>query len=70
MTLKELMEVLPAYTTVSVHDDGSKDQAFACQGNPHQFTTGLYKSHGDDLVVVAVPMSPYHIEVTVKEANR
>lgn len=65
MTLKELMEVLPAYTTVSVHDDGS----FACQGNPHSFVLGLYKSHENDIVKVAVPIAGYHMEITVERRD-
>ena len=67
MTLKDLVRVLPVYTMVHVHD---KEDKFACQGNPHQFTTGLYKSHGNDTVKLATPISSYHLEVTVEEAEK
>lgn len=66
MTLKELVRVLPVYTMVHVHDQGD---SFACKGNPHEFTYGLYKSHGDDEVHLASPIASYTMEVTVKEAK-
>lgn len=70
MKLKELVKTLPGYTMVHVHDDGSNNNHFfACQGNPHQFVSGVYKSHGEDLVKVAIPIRPYHMEVIVQEAN-
>lgn len=69
MTLKELVKVLPAFTMVHVHNKKGRDRAFACQGNPHEFVSGLYNSHCDDIVLIISPISPYHIEVIVKEAN-
>lgn len=67
MTLKELVKVMVGYTTVHVHD---KEGRFACRGNPHQFTMGLYKSHGDDKVCLVSAISPYNIEVIVEEENK
>lgn len=63
MLLKDLVRILPVYTMVHVHDEGT----FAYQGNPHQFVSGIYKSLGDMPVVIASPILPYHMEVTVKE---
>ena len=62
MTLKDLARVLAVYTTIYVHDRGDR---FACQGHPHQFVTGEYKSHGDDTVEVVSAIAPYSVEVTV-----
>lgn len=64
MTLKELMLVLPGYILVSVHDDGQ----FKAQGNPHHFSSGLYKRHAKDKVVLVVPIAPYHLEIYIEEA--
>ena len=62
MTLKDLMKVLPAYTTVHVHDE---EGSFARKGNPHDFVVGAYKSSANDLVSAAIPIGSYLMEVTV-----
>lgn len=67
MTLKDLVRVLPVYTTVHVHD---KEGSFAHKGNPHEFVSGLYRAHGDDQVCLANPIDSYRMEITVKEAKR
>lgn len=67
MTLKDLVRVLPAYTRVYVHD---KHGNFAHKGNPHDFVSGLYKSHADDLVCLANPIDSYRMEITVEEAKK
>lgn len=67
MTLKDLVRVLPVYTTIHVHD---KDGSFACKGNPHQFVSGLYKSHAEDIVCLANPIDPYLMEITIEEAKK
>jgi len=66
MTLNELMSVTPAYSTVHVHDDKGK---FAYKGHPHDFVHGygLYARCADLKVEIAVPLSSYVLEVTVKE---
>lgn len=64
MTLKELMKVLPAYTQVYVHD---KEGNMACRGNPHDFVMGVYKSIANALVLMAVPLHSYTMEITIKE---
>lgn len=63
MTLKELMAVIPGYTTVHVHD---KEGEFAYVGNPHDFVMGVYKSITNNLVVMCVPIASYNVEVTVQ----
>ena len=67
MTLKDLVRVLPAYTTVHVHD---KYGSFAHKGNPHQFVSGLYKSHADDIVYLANPIDSYRMEIIVEGDKR
>lgn len=67
MTLKDLVRVLPAYTRVYVHD---RHGNFAHKGNPHQFVSGLYKSHGDDLVCLATPIDSYCMEILVVEVEK
>lgn len=67
MTLKDLARVLPVYAIVHVHD---KDGGFAYKGNPHQFVSGLYKSHADDQVYLASPIDSYHMEITVEEVKK
>lgn len=67
MTLKDLVRVLPAYTTVYVHD---KEGSFAHKGNPHEFVSGLYKSHADDVVCLATPIDSYRMEIAVEEVKR
>ena len=67
MTLKDLVKVLPVYTTVYVHD---KEGSFACKGNPHQFVSGLYKSHAEDIVCLANPVDSYRMEITIEEAKK
>ena len=67
MTLKDLVRVLPMYTTVHVHD---REGSFAYKGNPSQFVSGMYKSHADDKVCLANPIDSYRIEVTVEEAEK
>lgn len=67
MTLKDLVRVLPVYTMVHVHDKGDK---VACQGNPHQFSTGLYKFLGDAPVHLVTAISPYHVEVVIEEVSK
>ena len=67
MTLKDLVRVLPVYTTVYVHD---KEGSFACKGNPHQFVSGLYKSHAEDIVCLANPVDSYRMEITIEEAKK
>ena len=64
MTLKELMNVVPAYATVHVHDQKGH---FAHRGNPFDFTGGLYSKYDSCPVVIAVPLSSYTMEVTVEE---
>lgn len=64
MTLKELMKVIPAYATVHVHDDKGK---FAHKGHPFDFVNGLYVKFSNLTVEVAIPLSSYVLEVTVKE---
>lgn len=66
MTLKDLARVLPAYTTVYVHD---KNGSFAHKGNPHQFVCGLYESHADDTVCLANPIDSYKMEIIVEEED-
>ena len=67
MTLKDLVRVLPVYTTVYVHN---KEGSFACKGNPHQFVSGLYKSHAEDIVCLANPIDSYRMEITIEEDKR
>lgn len=67
MTLKDLVRVLPAYAMVHVHD---QDHTFAHKGNPHQFTTGLYQNLWDSIVILAVPLDSYAMEVTVVEVRK
>lgn len=64
MKLKELCKVLPAYTTVHVHDSKGK---FAHKGNPHDFVIGLFMKLGETEVTTVVPLSPYTAEITVEE---
>lgn len=66
MTLKELMEVMPGYITVHVHD---KKGQIAHRGNPHDFTMGLYSRYAGWLVYSAIPLSSYTIEVTIEEGK-
>lgn len=67
MTLKEFVRVLPGYCTVYVHDTGDK---FAYSGSPYEFDYGVYKSVGDYIVKVAVPLKPYTMEITVLEGDK
>lgn len=69
MTLKDLVRVLPAYTTVYVHD---QNHTFAHKGNPHQFTaTGIFQNLWSYSVVVAVPLDSYTMEITIaKEVKK
>lgn len=67
MTLKDLMKVLPAYTQVYVHD---KDGKAAYKGNPHEFVMGLYKSLDCSIVLMAVPIHSYTMEITIKEVSK
>lgn len=68
MRLKDLMRVLPAYTTVHVH--GSKGSYLAYRGNPRDFCeNGLHKAHAEDIVLAAVPIDSYAVEITVKETE-
>ena len=67
MTLKELVRVLPAYTTVYVHD---KYGNFAHKGNPHDFVSGPYKSRGNARVCLANPIDSYRMEITVEEEDK
>ena len=67
MTLKDLVRVLPAFTRVYVHD---KHGNFAHKGNPHDFVSGLYKSHAYDLVCLASPIDSYRMEITSEEAKK
>jgi hypothetical protein len=64
MTLKELMAVLPGYTTVHVHD---KTGTFAHKGNPHDFTIGLFNKYAAHTVSIAVPLSSYTMEITLED---
>ncbi len=63
MTLKDLMKILPAYTTVHVHD---KEGEFAYVGNPHDFVVGAYKSVANNLITMCVPIAPYRVEVVIQ----
>lgn len=67
MTLKELMNVLPGYVIVHVHDRGG---SFAHRGNPHDFTMGLYNRYAEHHVSIAVPLSSYTLEVTIEEGKQ
>ena len=64
MTLKELAKVLPAYSTIHVHD---KEGTFSRTGNPHEFVGGTYKNHSNNIVLMACPLTSYTMEITVKE---
>ena len=68
MTLKELMKILPGWVIVSVHDSNIHDSTngFKAQGNPHQFTQGIYRSHSEEKVALVVPIAPYHVEVWIE----
>lgn len=64
MKLKELCKVMPAYTTIHVHDSEGK---FAHKGNPHDFVIGLFAKLGETEVKLITPLSSYTAEITVEE---
>lgn len=64
MKLKDLMDVLPGYVLVHVHDYGGE---LARYGTPNDFIDGVYSHLGELAVLRVVPLGPYHFEVTVEK---